>query len=109
MTELVECGQLPAVQLPSPLFMGDAMNAGTVLDTSQGSGPDWADRVVASLAPGERALVVLPFRPDAPGIAHRVALTAAPASALVASRLPAARHQVTERPSGAGYADQCRA
>lgn len=108
MTELIECGQPPAVQLPSPLFAGDTMNVGTVLATSQGSGTDWADRVVASLSPGERALVVLPFRPDAPSIAHRVALTAAPASTLVAQRLPAPRHQVTERPTGAGYADRVR-
>ena len=40
MTELVECGQLPAVQLPSPLFAGDTMNAGTVPPTGGNAAHD---------------------------------------------------------------------
>ncbi|MFT4296063.1 MAG: hypothetical protein QM582_11695, partial [Micropruina sp.] len=56
-----------------PLFTGDRTVAGTVLETWHGSGPDWADAVLAGLRPGERALVALPFRPDAPGVAHRIA------------------------------------
>lgn len=108
MTELVECGQRPAVQSPSPLFAGDAFSTGTVLSSSRGWGAEWADQVVGSLAAGERALVVLPFRPDAPGIAHRVAVSAVPASAPAAPGSVASRHSVTELPTGAGYADRVR-
>lgn len=108
MTELVECGRLPAVHLVPPLFAGDAVTSGEVLETSQGRGAAWADRVLASLRPGERALVVLPFRPDAPGVAHRVGAGSAPASVLTAPRLRAARHRVTERPSRADFADRVR-
>lgn len=108
MTELVERGQLPALHSASVLFAGDATVAGTVLETWQGHGPDWADRVVGSLGPGERALVALPFRPDVAGIAHRVGVSPTPTSALVAPRLSASRHLVTEVPSRAEYADRVR-
>ncbi|MFT4217819.1 MAG: isochorismate synthase [Micropruina sp.] len=99
---------MPAVRPASPLFATDATIAGTVLETSQGHGPQWADRVVASLRPGERALIVLPFRPDDDGIGHRVAVVATPASVLVAPRLRAADHQVSELPSRTQYADRVR-
>ncbi|MFT3835335.1 MAG: isochorismate synthase [Micropruina sp.] len=108
MTELVERGQASALQLASPLFVGDTTIAGTVLETSHGHGTEWADRVIASLRPGERALVALPFRPDAAGVAHRVAIAPAPVFALVAPRLAAARHRVVELPSRAEYAARVR-
>lgn len=79
-----------------------------MLGTSHGRGASWADRVVADLGPGERALVVLPFRPDVPGVAHRVSLGSAPASPPAAPRPRAARHRVTEQPSSAQYAARVR-
>lgn len=108
MTELVECGPLPAVQAPAPLFAGEAMTSGVLLETTEGRGADWADRVLASLRPGQRALVVLPFAPDAVGVAHRVAVAPAPAAVLSSPGLRVARHTVTERPSRERYADRVR-
>ena len=126
MTELVERGHAPAAlaadqprlpgalvpdaSIPDALFAGDAVVAGALIETSVGHGPAWADRVVASLRPGERALVVLPFHPDAPGVAHRIA----PATAPVATPEPAdgaahhTSHRVSERPSREQYADRVR-
>ncbi|MFT3971406.1 MAG: isochorismate synthase [Micropruina sp.] len=108
MTELVACGRPPAVQLSPVLFVGETTSSGTVLSTSRGRGAEWADQVVASLGPGERAVVVLPFRPDVPGIAHRVALGRPPESGPVPPRTPGARHHVTERPTASGYAQRVR-
>lgn len=42
------------------------------LTTPDGSDTAWADRVVAGLAPGQRALGALSFAAGAPGIFHRV-------------------------------------
>ncbi len=108
MTELVARGRPPAVHLSPVLFAGETTSSGSVLSTSRGSGADWADQVVASLAQGERAVVVLPFRPDAPAIAHRVALGPAPVSGPMPPRLTDARHRVTERPTASGYAERVR-
>lgn len=109
MTELVARGRPPAVHLSPLLFAGETTSSGSVLSTSRGSGADWADQVVASLAPGERAVVVLPFRPDAPAIAHRVSISAAPLPSVTMTPSSAlSQHHVTERPTGAGYADRVR-
>lgn len=123
MTELVERGHTPAALAvaPSPfpdarfagdaLFVGDGFAgqeaiAGAVIETTFGCGPAWADRVVAALRPGERALVALPFHPDAAGVAHRIA--AVPASGPAARRPFPTSHRVSERPSREQYADRVR-
>lgn len=123
MTELVERGHAPALAVAPPptgnavstgdavfsgeaLFSGEAEIVGAVIETSFGRGPAWADRVVGSLRSGERALVALPFHPDAPGVAHRIAPVAA--SRPVARRPEPTRHRVSERPSRAQYADRVR-
>lgn len=126
MTELVERGHAPAALaadqsripgavpsdavVPDFLFAGDAVVAGALVETSFGHGPAWADRVVASLRPGERALVVLPFHPDAPGVAHRIAAVAAPVAASEATgrRPHDTSHRVSERPTREQYADRVR-
>lgn len=117
MTELVERGQAPSSRAvaPSPvsdvafneaLFVGDEQIAGNVIDTSIGQGRAWADRVVAALRPGERALVVLPFHPEATGVAHRISPVQTP---LPSGRRPyVSAHRVTERPSREQYADRVR-
>ncbi|GAB2969143.1 isochorismate synthase [Nocardioides montaniterrae] len=68
----------PAALPERPLLFASgeqAYVADEVLETltsPDGADPQWADLVVASLAPGERALGALSFAAGAPGIFHRV-------------------------------------
>lgn len=131
MTELVD--ERPALlTAPGPiLFSGTETVAGEITATIVGTGPRWADDVLRSLAPGERAICAIPFAPGHPAIAHRLSRVVDDpveiAHALERRRRaarqgprhplrwaegatrPPGRHTVVERPSRAVYAERVRA
>lgn len=76
--------------------------------TPDGTDAGWADEVVASLQPGERALGALSFAAGAPGILHQVVGSERP---LVGpERAPRERtYEVHEFPTAEAYADMVRA
>lgn len=101
----------PGARTDAPLvFTGDAGFAAAELrGTSLSDSTDaaWADRVVAGLWPGERALVSLSFAPGGPGVAHRV-LPLATERRGSRSTADEAEHAVAALPTEDEYAERVR-
>ncbi|MEQ6900178.1 isochorismate synthase [Nocardioides sp. YIM 152588] len=104
----------PAGLTARPLLFAsgeDAYVADRVLRTwvsPDGADPDWADRVVAALEPGERAVGALSFEAGAPGILHQV--VGEERALRSPGTEPADREwRVREFPTAAEYADMVRA
>ncbi|CCH76640.1 Isochorismate synthase [Nostocoides japonicum T1-X7] len=116
MTDLISETRRVDTSNATVLFSGDDTAAGDIAETIIGTGPRWAEHVVGLLAPGERAVCVLPFAPDAPAVAHRVTSAArverhrdaAGRAAAAADATTGTRHRIVERPSRAAYADRIR-
>ena len=97
MTELLESASHAAACGGTSVLLsfGEETVGGQILATGT------PDSIVGSLGEGERAIVVLPFSPDEPALAHRVHLRP------VSLPTPPDRertHQVRQMPSGATYA-----
>lgn len=106
MTRVADRPRISATAVAAALFAGEQTVAGEIVRTTLGTGAEWADEVLATLEPGERALASLSFAPSGISVAQRtVPHDVAP---VAAGPVPAATHQVTERPSAAEYADNVR-
>ena len=95
--------------------IGTETTTGPILETMTGSGAAWADTVVASLGPRERAIASIGFAPDTPGIAHRMRIDAQVGAGrgddTVGDQLEHEvrhTHQVVEQPSTEQYAANVR-
>ncbi|NHA00427.1 hypothetical protein G5V59_11045 [Nocardioides sp. W3-2-3] len=100
----------PAALAARPLLFAsgeEAYVAAQVLDTLQtpdGANAVWAEEVVATLGPGERALCALSFAAGAPGLAHRVTGSEHPLQRPERDAEVERTYQVTEFPTADEYA-----
>jgi len=82
--------------------------------TARSGSPAWADAVVGSLAPGERAVGVIGFDPGSPGVMHRLldareVPTTIPPETPTSTPAPDRAQTLVEVPVPREYADQVRA